>query len=665
MLLGRLLLPLLAGCHLFDEIVLCGADAPCAEKVGRNDDSGAEGDSAGDTSSSETGTTPRDEDEDGFESEADGGEDCDDADPTVHPGAVEACNEIDDNCDGVLDEGVATEWYLDGDGDGFGAGTPVLACEPPDDHVADGADCDDGNRFVSPAASDLCNGVDDDCDAAVDEDFDLDGDGVPGNAPCAGTLGLEADCDDARTDVYPGAPETCGDGVDNDCESGADCGPWGTVDLADAGAVLSGESGRDAAGMSVGWGDLTGDGVNDLLVGANSQEGAGSIGGAAYVVEGPLSATSGLGSAAAVLHGLTYEGVGQQIASGDVTGDGRADLVTTGCYLSGNYDGAVYVTPGPLLGASTTLESSVLSGDGYYRLACFGLTVTDVSGDGVDDILVGAPSASTTTDAGSAYLVHGPVTSSDELTAAGIELTGEASGDRFGGYDTVAADFDGDGVIDIAVSAYGVDTGAEDAGAAYLFLGRLTGAISASSADAKLTGDDAGDWAGWSLAAGDVDGDGRANLLVGAPYDDTSGTDAGSTYSFLAVPSGTVTLGRADVQLTGSGPSELAGYNVAAGDVDGDGVDDSLVSGLGSGADLSAGVVHLVLGPLAGGAYDLAGADGILVGENPEDTAGFWGLAAGDLDDDGFADIMLGAPGLDGGGDYSGGAYLLYGGPGL
>jgi hypothetical protein len=163
--------------------------------------------------------------------------DCDDTLATVHPGATEVCNGIDEDCDGAIDDGVQTTFYRDADGDTFGdPGSTAEACTAPPGYVADSTDCDDTNAAVHPGASESCNLVDDDCDGTVDEGvqttfyLDADGDGhgqVGGGATtlaCTLPIGYAAvgdDCDDTNATVYPGAAERC-DGLDNDCDMAVD-----------------------------------------------------------------------------------------------------------------------------------------------------------------------------------------------------------------------------------------------------------------------------------------------------------------------------------------------------------------------------------------------------------------------------------------------------------
>ncbi len=164
--------------------------------------------------------------------------DCDDVDPYSNPGATETCDLADNDCDGVVDEEVTSTWYADSDGDGWGdASVTTEACSAPSGYTSLSGDCDDSDSAISPLASELCNGVDDDCDGSVDEDSaldastwyaDVDGDGYgdPSSsaAACAapsGHVADDADCDDGDAAVNPAASEIC-DGIDNDCDGVVD-----------------------------------------------------------------------------------------------------------------------------------------------------------------------------------------------------------------------------------------------------------------------------------------------------------------------------------------------------------------------------------------------------------------------------------------------------------
>ncbi len=159
-----------------------------------------------------------DADGDGAIAAALGGDDCDDHDSQISPGATEICSGLDEDCDGLIDDldpdldlTTTRPFYLDGDGDGFGPDEdPILGCSVAG-RVPNGGDCDDTNPAVAPGATDVCDSIaDNDCDGVADpSEFDDDGDGL---ADCAG------DCDDARPDVSPAATEICNDGVDDDCD---------------------------------------------------------------------------------------------------------------------------------------------------------------------------------------------------------------------------------------------------------------------------------------------------------------------------------------------------------------------------------------------------------------------------------------------------------------
>ena len=196
--------------------------------------------------------------------------DCNDADANINPAAIEICNGIDDNCNGLVDAndpglaGGTTLWYEDLDGDNFGNPLVLVnSCTQPAGFVSDGTDCNDANSNVNPNAQEICNGIDDDCDGLVDAMdpsviggstwyADNDGDGfgnpfIPTNS-CSQPSGFVAndqDCDDSFSSIFPGAPELC-NGVDDDCD--------GLIDSADP----------DLIGSQTWFGDFDGDGFGNI-----------------------------------------------------------------------------------------------------------------------------------------------------------------------------------------------------------------------------------------------------------------------------------------------------------------------------------------------------------------------------------------------------------------
>jgi hypothetical protein len=178
--------------------------------------------------------------DEGFDQDGDGftvcAGDCDDLNDQVFTGATEICgNGIDEDCDGVDDAG--SIFYADADGDGFGdVNVTITDCNAPSGYVADNTDCNDLDLNIYPGALEVCgNGIDEDCDGADDiantfyADVDGDGFGNPASpiTACNALVGYvvdNTDCDDAIQSTYPGAPEVCGNGIDEDCDGSDDVG---------------------------------------------------------------------------------------------------------------------------------------------------------------------------------------------------------------------------------------------------------------------------------------------------------------------------------------------------------------------------------------------------------------------------------------------------------
>ena len=493
------------------------------------------------------------------------------------------------------------------------------------------------------------------------------------------------------------------------------------------GFILNGIDLVDRSGLSVSSaGDVNGDGYDDLIIGASGGDPNGESSGESYVVYGGARApgTEGVldlsdldGTNGFILNGIDAgDNSGISVSSaGDVNGDGYDDLIigASGGGLNGVRAGETYVIYGGASapGSGGVLDLSTLDGTNGFILTGIdfgdgsGRSVSsagDVNGDGYDDLVIGAPFADPNGDstAGETYVVYGGARAPGtegvlDLSTLdgtnGFTLTGIDRYGRSGISVSSAGDVNGDGYDDLVIGARWANG---IAGETYVVYGGASapgtgGVLDLSTLDGTngftLNGIDFGDYSGWSVSsAGDVNGDGYDDLIIGASGGDPNGdSTAGETYIVYGGASAPGTGGVLDLSaldgtngftLTGIDADDRAGRSVSsAGDVNGDGYDDLIIGAYGGDPNgrSSAGESYVLYGganaPGTNGVLDLGvlnnGINGfILTGIDAGDNSGTSVSSAGDVNGDGYDDLIIGASGADPNASLSGETYILYGG---
>jgi hypothetical protein len=644
-------------------------------------------------------------------------EDCDDTDGSVYPGRGERCDDIDNDCDGVVDEG------YDEDGDGF----KVCGDQP---------DCDDYNEQSYPGADEICDGEDNNCDGTIDEgDFlDADGDGY-----CSGY-----DCDDSNPENWPGAPEQC-DGVDNDCDGlldppaydqdgdgftscpgGGDCDDHDALINPDALEACDGVD-EDCDGVIDNGFDLDGDswttcasppdcndqdpfiyptgpeqcdGIDndcDQIIDEDTDTDADMDGvtacggdcndlhpeaypGAAEFLDGFDNDCNGeiderlTGSVRAELLRPATSGsdgsgrLGDSIsAGGDFNGDGLSDFAV-GVPLFQGTSGRVHLFLGDTWSAVNPPDSidsfATVTGLGGGDYLGFSVAVADVGGptgqggSPYDDLIIGAPQkgvSSPITPEGRVYIFFGgPLASSGNWSASSADVTieGAMSTEHCGSAVAGLGDVNGDGIGDLGFTCPWYNTLSGGLiGRTVVFFGRTSWAASysADQGDATILGSAGEQYSGQTLVGGfDLNNDGFSDFAIGSPY---WSSDAGRVAVRLGSATGwdhDVDMGDLQRLYTGTlGSAEALGRWIGAGDANDDGFDDLLL-----GAPCLTGCpgkLGLILGSATppGGAWTEVAALTVTGAPASNEAVGR-AAALMDLDGDGATDLILGGPGHDG-----------------
>lgn len=491
---------------------------------------------------------------------------------------------------------------------------------------------------------------------------------------------------------------------------------------------LDGGAAGDLSGFSVSAaGDVNGDGLDDVLIGAYRAGPNGDYSGAAYVVYGkagnrPSSLDlSTLGST----NGFRIEGaaiddqLGRSVAAaGDVNGDGIGDIIVGagGVDAGGRYsnNGASYVIFGRIGARGSELNVTSLNGSNGFRLIG-GTTIDeshdqagrsvssagDINGDGFDDLIVGAYRADPNGNmSGSSYVVFGKsggfaatvnlatLTGINGFRLDGLKNRDATTGGYSAGYSIASAgDINGDGLSDLLIGSYRSNQAGKGAGSTHVVFGKEDGfasAIQLSSLDGedgfRLDGGIVKGRSGRAVAsAGDINGDGYDDIVIGAFLADPprgSGPTSGSSYvvfgtdsSFPAILNMSALNGRNGFRIDGAKIQERSGVSVdGAGDVNGDGFDDVIIGAYYSNnSGENSGASYVVFGKASGFASvinlsTLNGDNGFRIdGVSQYDMSGRSVSAAGDVNGDGFDDLLIGAPGARPNGQDSGASYIVYG----
>ncbi|MEO8350794.1 MAG: Calx-beta domain-containing protein [Chthoniobacteraceae bacterium] len=480
-----------------------------------------------------------------------------------------------------------------------------------------------------------------------------------------------------------------------------------------SGFTASGVVSEEYSGISVSSaGDFNGDGFDDVLIGASGADAPNDQSGAAYLLFGKaggfdpdfdLSALDG--SNGFRFGGLpAYAGSRMSVSgAGDINGDGFADIIIGVPNNSfGSRAGAAYVVFGNDNASASDFALTTLNGANGFKVSGvgsfdgFGRAVSgagDINDDGFDDVVIGAPGVDLSR--GKTYVIFGKtigfsasLNPADLNGSDGFIVNGALTNDSLGSAVSEAGDFNGDGIDDFIIGAYRAGPNGFESGASYLIFGKTTD-FSAQfqlttldgSTGFKLSGVATSNRSGSALAgAGDVNGDGFDDIVIGAYQADPNGRNSGASYVVFGGSSGlgpnfqlASLNGSNGFKIDGAAPGDRFGFAVSGvGDVNGDGLDELLIGSSRAvnpiGVTDGPGAAYVIFGKTGGfgASFDLAAfesSDGLKLAGAIEGT-GRSVSGAGDINGDGFDDFIIGAYRADKPGALrSGVSYVILGQP--